>query len=96
MDGEEQVVVQPETPVVEQPQATETVTSETSVAEQYELDGKLVDGKTVYETYKNLMPEFTRKSQELAALKQSIAPKAEEKPTNNPNPLDNPEWQPDT
>ena len=63
---------------------------------QYEMpDGTKADAETLAKAWKeNFMPEYTRKSQELAALKQSLAPK-EDKPVDAPNPLDNPDWSPE-
>lgn len=62
---------------------------------QYELpDGTKVDPETLAKSWKEqFMPEYTRKSQELAALKQKLAPK-EQDDAPKTNPLDNPEWQP--
>lgn len=80
------------------PGATPEVTPESQApvkVPQYELpDGSRVDAQGLSKAWKeNFMPEFTRKSQELSAIKSKMVPKEEPKaPTTNP--LDNPEWQP--
>lgn len=58
----------------------------------YELpDGRKVDGETLAKEWKsNFLPDYTRKSQELAKLKQP-EPKTEEQPK-----WTDPEWQPQT
>lgn len=69
-------------------------TAEEAPAELYELpDGRKVDAQTLTKEWKeNFLPEFTRKSQELATLK-----------PNNPNPVSDPanpalseDWVPQT
>lgn len=78
-------VVDPETPavVVEEPAAA---------PELYELpDGRKVDAETLSREWKdNFYPDYTRKSQELAAVK---APITEPVPT---NPLEDPNYAPAT
>ena len=78
--------VETETPAetVEEPTPTEP--------ELYELpDGRKVDAETLSKEWKeNFYPEYTRKSQELAQAK---APITETKPT---NPLEDPEYVPQT
>jgi hypothetical protein len=55
---------------------TETVTTtEPTAPELYELpDGRKVDGVTVAQEYKNLLSDYTRKSQELAQVKNGHEP----------------------
>lgn len=98
MDNESGLVVeQPivEMPVVETPATEQPPTTPVEVP-QYELpDGTKADAETLARAWKeNFMPEFTRKSQELAALKSKISTPKEEPSTPTTNPLDNPEWQP--
>ncbi len=60
----------------------------------YELpDGRKVDAATVLQEYKNLLPDYTRKSQELAAAKSGTAgdPSITTKPT---SPFDDPNFVP--
>lgn len=80
--------VETETPA----ETVETVeTTEPEVA-LYELpDGRKVDAETLSREWKeNFMPDYTKKAQELAAVK---APITEQKPT---NPLEDPEYIPAT
>lgn len=64
-------------PVVETPGETPTVEE----PQLYKLpDGRMVDAKTLKQEYENLLPEFTRKSQELAALKGTKDPNLENLP----------------
>lgn len=80
-----------DTPSVEQTSETpteqaETVpTTEPSTPELYELpDGRKVDGATAAQEYKNLLSDYTRKSQELAQVKNSggtLQPKTAEEQT---------------
>lgn len=78
------------------PAATEPVTpTEPATPELYELpDGRKVDGATVASEYKNLLSDYTRKSQELA-LKTTPGnvPLQETKPT---DPLTDPNYVPQT
>lgn len=72
--------------------------AETPAAELYELpDGMKVDAKGLTEAWRDrFMPEFTRRSQELSALKAKGGqqPKAEEQP--KPAPWTDPAWEPKT
>lgn len=82
-DAPSEQPIETETPaeIVEEPTSTEP--------ELYELpDGRKVDGEAVAQEYRNLLSDYTRKSQELAAVK---APITETKPT---NPLQDPEYIP--
>lgn len=86
-----------ETPKTETPaEKVETVepTEPTVVTEElFELpDGRKVDAETVAQEYKNLLSDYTRKSQELAKVKQP------ETITNTPteSPFANPEYVPQT
>lgn len=90
-----------EQPVVETPVQTapdgQPQTTETPVEiPQYELpDGTKADAETLSKAWKeNFMPDYTRKAQELAALKAKISTPKEEPSAPTTNPLDNPEWQP--
>lgn len=79
----------PAAPAVTEPVAT-------VASELYELpDGRKVDGQTLAKEWKeNFAPEFTRKSQELATLKQG---KESTLPNPNPtNPTTDPNWVPQT
>lgn len=71
------------------PEATTEAKTEPTL---YELpDGRKVDGETLAKEWKqNFLPDYTRKSQELAKLKQP-EPKTEEQPK-----WTNPDWQPET
>lgn len=94
------VVEQPVIEPVANPQApavTPEVTPEVAPVSEYELpDGTKADAETLAKAWKeNFMPDYTRKAQELAALKQQLSTK-EEKPTDTPNHLDNPDWQPES
>lgn len=88
-----------EQPVVETPAEAGAETTEQPAEpaepaepELFELpDGRKVDAETLSREWKeNFAPEFTRKSQELAALK------PDNLPTNTEKPYQNPEWQPQT
>lgn len=82
-----------ETPI---PTEVKEVTPVGVTPELYELpDGRKVDGTTLHKEYtENLLPEFTRRSQELAALKQAPVPQINQ-PTNQ-NYWEDPNWQPAT
>ena len=74
---------------------TEKVTEQPTepVVELYELpDGRKVDASTLTKEWKeNFLPDYTRKSQELAKVKQPETQLPENKPT---NPIDDPNWIP--
>ncbi len=87
---------EPAAPAAEEPVAT---TEAPAVEpELFELpDGRKVDGATLAQEYRNLLPEFTRKSQELARLTGGNPPVTQ--PTNQPadgNPLSDPNYVPTT
>lgn len=96
-----------ETPVVEptpspepavQQEASVTEASEAPAevtAELYELpDGTKVDAETLTKEWRdNFMPEFTRRSQELASFKTSAQPTVEQKPAEAP--WQDPDWVPE-
>jgi hypothetical protein len=77
-----------ETPVVEEPEVTPAATP---VEELFELpDGRKVDGQTLAKEWKeNFLPDYTRKSQALAAKDQPL-------PTETPakNPYEDPDYVP--
>lgn len=66
------------------PATTEPATPAEPVQELYDLpDGRKVDAATLSKEFKeNFLPEFTRKSQELATLRTGAAPLQETKPEN--------------
>jgi hypothetical protein len=74
---------------------TAPVATEVAQAAQYALpDGKMVDAETLSREWKeNFLPEYTRKSQELAAQKAKLQPVEEPQPPAQA-PWANPEWQP--
>lgn len=80
-------------PKVETPAASAEKTEPAPIAEAalYELpDGRKVDADTLTKEWKdNFLPDYTRKSQELAKVKAPEAPKTEPA-----NPLNDPNWQP--
>lgn len=63
------------------------------VVELFELpDGRKVDASTLTKEWKeNFLPDYTRKSQALAKVTETINPNLPTKPT---NPLEDPNWQP--
>jgi hypothetical protein len=71
----------------------EPATPAEPVAELFELpDGRKVDASTLTKEWKeNFLPDYTRKSQDLARVKETINPSLPAKPT---NPLEDPNWQP--
>lgn len=88
----------PETP--SEPTETETPAAplETEqptepVVELFELpDGRKVTGEELYKEHtENLLPEFTRRSQELASLKNGTLPTKD-----TTSPLADPDWQPES
>lgn len=92
--------IKPTAPSVEAEPATpaekvDPVTLAEPEVELFELpDGRKVDAATLSREFKeNFIPEFTRKSQELAELKKGIITN-DNKPT--PKPYEDPEWQPQT
>lgn len=76
---------EPSEPVV--PAESEPAQPAEPVAELYELpDGRKVDGQTITQEYKNLLSDYTRKSQELAKVKTEPLPTNETKsPYADPN-----------
>lgn len=96
--SEENGNVQPDVPAEapSEPNAEETPApvEEPTLAPEPELvelpDGRKVDAATVAQEYRNLLSDYTRKSQELAAVK---APITDPKPT---SPLDDPNYVPQT
>jgi hypothetical protein len=87
-----------ENPVVEPevPEAPAVIEPETPSSDLYELpDGRKVDGATLAKEWKeNFLPDYTRKSQELAGLKSSDRPlTTEDKPV---NPYADPDYVPQT
>lgn len=93
----------PSPEVIETPQSPEVTPAEVTNAnevqdELYKLpDGREVDGATLYKEYtENLLPDYTRKSQELARLK---TPTPETQLNNNTTYeryWEDPNWQPST
>lgn len=86
----------PATPPAE-PAATPAVpaTPAEPTSELYELpDGRKVDGATVAQEYKNLLGDYTRKSQALAAKDTPPAPTAPLQPNTATSPQDDPNWIP--
>lgn len=81
---------EPETVTPETPTETPSETHEEETTELYELpDGRKVDAQTVASEYKNLLSDYTRKSQALANYEKSNI--------NNNIPKDNDdEWVPET
>jgi len=77
---------------VEQPAASQE--AEVQPPAEYELpDGKKVDAATLAKEWKeNFLPEYTRKSQDLAALKAKAQPVETRQPIEAP--WTNPEWAP--
>lgn len=75
------VVVETPTPTEEIPPTDTTPTDQNPTTELYDLpDGRKVDGKTLAVEFKEkFLPDYTRKSQELARLK------------NKPDPINNPD-----
>lgn len=95
----------PETPSVatteqEAPVQEEQQPAPAAPAEQtlYELpDGRKVDGETLSKEWKeNFLPEFTRKSQELARVNSSQNPHITTQTTENTNPYADPAYIPQT
>lgn len=82
-----------EAPVIPAKEVEPAAPAEPEV-ELFELpDGRKVDAATLSKEFKeNFIPEFTRKSQELAELKKGTLP--DNKPT--PKVYEDPEWQPQT
>jgi len=82
-------------PVVPTETPTEPAKPAETVQELYELpDGRKVDGHTVAQEYKNLLSDYTRKSQELASVKtkpETITTKPSEV-----DPYDDPNYVPKT
>lgn len=63
------------------PEPAPEVPVETAAPQLYRLpDGRQVDSQGLQREYENLLPEFTRKSQELAALKSQTQPITNEQP----------------
>lgn len=87
--------VTPSEPVVPADENKEpvTTTENTATPELFELpDGRKVDAATLSKEWKeNFYPDYTRKSQALAAKDTSSAPL---QPNPATNPLDDPSWQP--
>lgn len=84
--------VEPAAPAEAATETTEPVVPEVTL---YDLpDGRKVDGETLAKEWKeNFLPDYTRKSQELAGLKTKTPP--ETITTNDPTrPYTDPEWQP--
>lgn len=81
--------VVPEEPIAVE---EEQVSIEAPAPQTYKLpDGREVDPDTLYKEYaENLLPEFTRRSQELAELKKQTPQQEEVKPWQDPN------WVPQT
>jgi len=82
---------QPETPAPEETQK-ETGQPPVTEPELFELpDGRKVDGATVAQEYKNILSDYTRKSQTLAEIERNKATNTTpEKPFQDPN------WQPNS
>ena len=92
--------IKPEAPSVEAEPVTPAEEGEPAApaepeVELFELpDGRKVDSETLAKEWKeNFMPDYTKKSQELAKLKPSDI-NSNDKPT--PKPFEDPEWQPQT
>lgn len=67
----------------------------TTEPELFELpDGRKVDAATVATEYKNLLSDYTRKSQDLARITQGQPKPADINKPASTNPLDNPEYVP--
>lgn len=86
------------TPPGDQPAST-TDTAPAAAAEPqlYELpDGRKVDAETLTKEWKeNFLPDYTRKSQEIARIKTAVDPTAPNINNDQPkNPLEDPNWQP--
>lgn len=77
----------------DEPNEAETEEDSLEEVQEFELpDGRKVDAKGLEEEYNKLLPEFTRRSQRLAALEKiKETPKETEKAT-----WEDPNWQPKT
>jgi len=82
-----------ENPVVPTVEVKEPEQPTEPAVELFELpDGRKVDGATLTKEWKeNFLPDYTRKSQELAKVKNPETNLTEQKPT---NPLEDPNWVP--
>lgn len=89
---------EPQTPAAAAPAEPTTPPAEPVAGELYELpDGRKVDGATLTKEWKeNFLPEFTRKSQTLAAIEKNIAPPVVPQDNKPTNPLADPNFVPQT
>ena len=86
---------EPAAPAATEPVATTEVPA--VEAQLFELpDGRKVDGETLAQEYRNLLPEFTRKSQELAKLTGGNQPVTQPNQPATENPLADPNYVPQT
>ncbi len=91
-DGNIQAEAPSEQPIAEAPAELETEQPSEPVVELFDLpDGRKVTAEELYKEHtENLLPEFTRRSQELAQLKNGALP------TKETTPLADPDWEPET